>query len=321
MKARIIVACLTVATCVALSFALMRTNHAADPAPPDNKDGKTVVVKAPSEDETAIRDALAAYSAAFAKGEVAAVLAMWTPDGEFTDDDGTVYRGREKLAPLFTKGLPSFKGYKITSKATSISFIKPDVALVDGEQTFTPPQGEPDISRFTSIWVKADGKWLIRSARDLTAEPTGDNVAGRMLRELDWMVGEWVSEGNDTTVHLKVSWTLNKSFQIWEYEVKRKQGDASRVTQWVGWDPQAEQIKSWVFDDQGGNGEAMWTRIGNTWTADATGVLPDGGTGSSVNVLKYVDDKNFVWQSNRREADGQPLPDVEAKFTRPAAKP
>jgi hypothetical protein len=54
---------------------------------------------------------------------------------------------------------------------------------------------------------------------------------------------------------------------------------------------------------------------------DSSGVLPDGSTGSAVNVLKYQDDKTFVWQSIRREADGQPLPDVEAKFTRPAAKP
>jgi hypothetical protein len=95
-----------------------------------------------------------------------------------------------------------------------------------------------------------------------------------------------------------------------------------KVTQWVGWDPQTEQIKSWVFDDQGGNAEALWVRNGNTWMADSVGVLPDGSTGSGVNVLKYQDDKTFIWQSIRREVDGQPLPDMEVKFTRAVpAKP
>jgi uncharacterized protein (TIGR02246 family) len=316
MKTRIVLGCLAAGVCLALGLALTRTNHAA----PDDKPGKAED-KATTAEETAIHKAAAAYNAAFAKGDADAVLAMWTPDGEFIDDDGKVYKGREALAPLFTKSLPSYKGYKITGKLTSIRFVKPDVALVDGEQTFTPPRGESDVSRFTSVWVKTDGQWRIRSGRDLTPEPAGENVAGRRLRELDWLVGEWVSEGKDSSVHLKVSWGLNKAFLVQEYEVKHKQGADSKVAQWVGWDPRAEQIRSWVFDDQGGHGEALWTRNGNTWTSDSIGVLPDGSTGSAVNIVKYHDDNTFVWESVRREADGQPLPNVEAKFTRQASKP
>jgi uncharacterized protein (TIGR02246 family) len=320
MKTRIVLAGLAAAICLVLGFALTRTNHAA----PDDKADKAVKAvadKPASEDEAAIKKAINDYSAAFAKGDAAAVLAMWTPDAEFIDEDGKVYSGRDALAPLFKKSLPSFKGYKITAKLTSVRFIKPDVALVDGEQTFTPPQGESDVSRFTSVWVKADGEWRIRSARDLTPELPEETVHGRYLRQLDWLIGEWVNEGTDTTVHLKVSWGLNKAFLIWEYEVKHKKGEGSKVVQWMGYDPQTDQIRSWVFDDQGGFGEALWSRNGNTWTGDAAGVLPDGTTGSAVNVLKYQDDKTFVWQSMRREADGQPLPDVEAKFTHPAPKP
>jgi hypothetical protein len=103
--------------------------------------------------------------------------------------------------------------------------------------------------------------------------------------------------------------------------VKHKHGPESKVAQWVGWDPLTEQIKSWVFDDQGGYGEALWTRNGNTWTALSTGVLPDGAIGSAVNVVKYHDDNTFTWLSQRRETDGQPLPDVESKFTRQTPKP
>ncbi len=320
MRTRIVLACLAAATCVVIGFAVARSTHAG-PDDKADKSSKTEGDKHVSEDEAAIQKAINDYSAAYGKGDIDAVLATWAPDAEFTDDDGKVYRGREALAPLFKRTLPSYKGYKITAKLTSVSVIKPDVALVDGEQTFTPPQGDADVSRFTSVWVKSDGKWRIRTARDLTAEPAGETVAGRRMRELDWMVGDWSSESTDATVNLRVSWALNKAFLVWEYEVKPKQGTGSKVAQWVGWDPLNEQIRSWVFDDQGGYCEALWTRNGNSWRSDASGVLPDGATGSAVNVLKYVDDRTFVWQSLRREADGQPLPDVEAKFTRQAPKP
>jgi uncharacterized protein (TIGR02246 family) len=323
MKTRIVLTCLAAAACVALGFALTRTNNAAPDDKPgkDDKPVKADADKPNSEEEAAIKKALEGYDAAYAKADVVAVLAMWTPDAEFIDDNGKVYRGHDALAPLFNKALPAFKGYKITTKLTSVRLVKPDVALVDGQQTFTPPRGEPDVSAFTSVWVKTDGKWRIRSARDLTVDTPDETVAVRRLRELDWLLGDWVSEGTDATVHLKVSRGLNKVFLVWEYEVKRKKGEGSKVVQWMGYDPQTDQIRSWVFDDQGGFGDALWSRNGNTWTADAVGVLPDGSTGSAVNVLKYQDDKTFVWQSLRREADGQPLPDVEAKFTHPAAKP
>jgi uncharacterized protein (TIGR02246 family) len=317
MKPRIALACLAAGACLALGFALTRTNHAA---PDDKPPVKAVADPANADDEAAIRKAAAAYAAAYAKGDADAVIATWTPDAEFIDDDGKVYRGHDTLGPMFKKSLPSYKGYKISAKLTSIRFVKPDVALVDGEQTFAPPQGEPDVSRFTSVWVKSDDQWRIRSARDLTPEPSGETVAGRRLREFDWLIGEWASGNEDSSVHLKNSWALNKAFLVQEYEVKHKQGAGSKVVQYVGWDPRSEQIRSWVFDDQGGFGEALWSRSGNIWTSESVGVLPDGGSGSAFNMLKFRDDKNFVWHSIRREADGQPLPDIEAKFSRQPAK-
>jgi uncharacterized protein (TIGR02246 family) len=338
MKNRIILPCMAVVTCLSLGFAMTRTNQAvsdekkikaedkpgnAEQAAPEEKKARAddKVDKANAEEEKAIHRAAAAYNAAFAKGDVEAVLAMWTHDAEFIDDDGKAHRGRAALTPLFTKSLPSYKGYKITGKLTSIRFIKPDVALVDGEQTFTPPRGEPDINRFTSVWVKTDGKWLIRSGRDLSPDVPGETVAGRRMRELDWLVGEWVSEGKESSVHMTATWGLNKAFLIQEYEVKHKEGAPSKVMQMVGWDPLTDQIKSWVFDDQGGYGEGLWRRNGNSWACDATGVLPDGNFGSALNTVKYVDDNSFTWHSTRREADGEPLPDIEAKFTRKVSKP
>src|SRR5271166_2926737 len=128
MKTRIVLICLSAATCLALGLALART----DKAPPDNAkntvpDNKGAKAEAVSAEEEAIRKAFTAYNVAYAKGDLDAVLATWTQDAEFIDDDGTAYSGRKALSQLFAKSLPSFKGYKITGKITSVRFIKPDV--------------------------------------------------------------------------------------------------------------------------------------------------------------------------------------------------
>ena len=57
------------------------------------------------------------------------------------------------------------------------------------------------------------------------------------------------------------------------------------VNQRIGWDPLTKQIKSWVFDSEGGYGDALWTRKGNQWVIKSTGVLPDGRTASATHVL------------------------------------
>jgi hypothetical protein len=61
-------------------------------------------------------------------------------------------------------------------------------------------------------------------------------------------------------------------------------------------------------------------RDGNTWTAGWSGVLSDGRPASSVNSIKFIDDKTFLFRSVDREIDGLPLADLDVKFARKAAE-
>ena len=79
----------------------------------------------------------------------------------------------------------------------------------------------------------------------------------------------------------------------------------------IGWDPAAKQIRSWVFDSDGGFAEGRWARKENRWYVTTTGTLPDGGNASSVNVITQVDDGQFKWQSVNRTVGGQLLPNVD----------
>jgi len=118
------------------------------------------------------------------------------------------------------------------------------------------------------------------------------------------------------TVNLKCRWALDMQYLVSEYDVTRSGGESKQVVQWMGWDAASQQVRSWVFDSDGGNGQAIWERDGNTWTSQSEGVLRDGKIGTSVNSIQFIDDSHFVWVSKHREINDNPVPDTVVKFTR-----
>jgi uncharacterized protein (TIGR02246 family) len=272
--------------------------------------------RTPAATEQAINQAVVAYAEAFNSGNVAAISAVWAPDAEYIDEKGTVVKGRNAIAALFKQYLADLKGAKIAFKVTSIRPLTDDVVMQDGTSTLTRADGSVDPGRFTAVWFKKDGKWLIRSARDLPYE-AGDTPGGvGPLKDLKWMIGDWEAEKGG--VHVTVRWALNQAFLLQEYRVKQADGEL-QVMQLVGFDPLTGQLKSWTFDSNSGYGEGLWTRQGNSWVVETAGVLPNGQTGNAVNVIRYVDDQHAVFTARDREVAGQPIPDSEVKLVRKAA--
>jgi uncharacterized protein (TIGR02246 family) len=269
-------------------------------------------------DEQAIRQAVAAYAEAFNKGDLTALAAFWAPDAEFIDESGAVTKGRDAIAALFKKAVTEGKGVKMALKVTRVRELAKDVVMQDGTSAVTAADGSVDQGRYTSIWVRADGKWQIHSARDLPSDSTDPGAAGGPLKDLAWSVGEWEAEKGGVSV--TVRWVLNQAYLSQEYRVKEADGEMA-VMQLVGYDPLGGQIKSWTFDSRGGFGEGLWARDGHSWVVETTGVLPGGQTGRGVNVIRYVDENTIVFQSRDREIGGQPIPNSEVKLVRkPAAR-
>jgi uncharacterized protein (TIGR02246 family) len=266
--------------------------------------------------EQTIRDAVAAFADAFNKRDMAAFRAFWAADAEYIDEAGTVTKGREAIGTLFKRYLDAHKGAQLTLKVTRIQPLSADVAIQDGTSELKESGGTVDEGRYTAVWFKADGKWHLRSARDLPSEG-GNAGAGSPLKELKWLVGNWEAEKG--ALHLSVRPTLNGTFLSVDYKAKAGEGEMT-VMQLVGFDPLSGQIKSWTFDSLGGYSEGLWRRDGHTWKAEVAGVLPDGQTGTAANVIRYVDDNSFVFQARDREVGGQPIPNSEIKLTRKAEK-
>jgi uncharacterized protein (TIGR02246 family) len=276
--------------------------------------------KGQADDQRAIKEAGAAYSAAFDKGDVDRLLSYWSPDAEYIDESGKTTKGHDAIAALLRKNQENLKGYKMKLEGTGLRFVTPDVALADGKATLVSPEGKEEVTPFASVWVKNNGKWLVRSLRDLGDDHAKAPVTpADHLKGLEPLLGDWVSSDKGTNVQIHCGWTLNKSFLLVEYKVKHGEHE-SLTAQRIGWDPVNQQVHSWYFDSAGGFGEAVCSQTDDGWVSDAGGVLPDGRVGGATQSLHFVDEKSFVFRSRKRSFQGQPLDDVEIHFVRKTGK-
>ena len=146
---------------------------------------------------------------------------------------------------------------------------------------------------------------------DAPVDAAADDVSpASPLEVLDWMVGTWVDEGDDATIVTDCSWTKNRKFLKRSFKVKVDEEVTLEGDQFVGWDPVANQIRSWTFDSEGGIGEGRWIQDGNRWLVKASFVLADGARASALNVYTYVDGDTIRWQSTNREIAGELQPNI-----------
>jgi uncharacterized protein (TIGR02246 family) len=268
-------------------------------------------------EEKAIRKVLDAFSAAYNKGDLDGMLAVWTDDAEFIAESGKVSRGKAQLRLLLKKSLATSKGSKQSIKVRSIRFIKPDVAVEEGDVSLTSKDGATDSGPYESVWVKLNGRWLISRVRDLPDTADDDRPAAyHKLKPLAWMVGEWVGQEGKGDVKMSCRWGPGQTFLLQEVTVKQEGGKVLTISQRIGWDPVEEELRSWVFDSTGGYAQGVWTREGNTWVVDSEGVLPDGRVATATHRFKYLDDSKLNWSSTNRQADERPLPDVTVTLTK-----
>jgi uncharacterized protein (TIGR02246 family) len=272
-------------------------------------------------DQDAIRTALQGYVAAFNKGDLDGLMAYWSADPEFITEAGESSRGREALAALFKTTFAEQKGATMKITVKSIRFVRPDVALQDGLVTMTAADGTADRGPYTAVWTKADGKWLLARVQDLPGEaPPPAASAYERLKQLDWLVGDWESEGKHTPVTFSCKWSRGQSFLVIDETIHLHDQEPMTLTEYIGWDPLQQRVRSWVFDSRGGFGEGQWSRSGNRWAVASTGVLSDGRRASSTSTWTYVDAKTCQWDSVDREIDSRPAPDVRVKYVRQTAE-
>ena len=264
-----------------------------------------------SDDEAGVRKAIASYVDAFNKGDAEAVAAHWSETGEWIDPSGTPVQGRDAiLAEMKTYFTGDTKPH-IELFDLSVRFLAPSVAVEEGTAMVTRPGEAASESSYLAIHVRENGKWLLSSVRELAPRPLPPPSHYKQLRELEWLIGQWVDDQQGTSVSTQGEWTANRNFISRSFTVKIEDRVDLSGTQVIGWDPAAKTIRSWTFDSDGGFTEGVWQHRADGWLIRAVGVLSDGRKSSMENIIRVIDNDTYTWESVNREIDGELLPNIE----------
>ena len=268
-----------------------------------------------SNDDSEIRANVEAFVKAYNAGDAKAVANLFAPEAQTIDEDGETTQGRKAIEKRVAGTFAESPEGRIKLDVESIRFIGSALAIETGKSTVKPsPGGTADVSRYTAVHLKSsDGKWLIGFVRE-TEETELTN--SERLKPLEWLIGDWVDESPDSVVITSCKWSDNKNFLLSDINIRVQGSSAMHLTQRIGWDPLTKQIKSWLFDSEGGYGESIWTRDGDQWVVKATAVRRDGTTASMTNIYTPTGKDSYTWQTTDRVVAGEVLPPMEIKVVR-----
>ena len=263
-----------------------------------------------SVDKATIEKRVASYTAAFNARDAKALAAHWSPEAVYVNPlTGSQVEGREAIEKEFTSILAELKDSKLAVAVESIQFVSPSVGVENGVATIISGNGEPQKSTYSAIHVKRDGKWFLDRVTEEDAPVVVSNYD--KLTELEWLIGTWIDSDEQGQIQTTCAWTKNKNFITRKFKVSVGEYVEMSGLQIIGWDASAKQIRSWVFDSDGGFAEGRWTNKNNHWYIIKSGTLADGRKSSSVNVINRVDDNRFKWQSINRTVGGKLLPNID----------
>ena len=244
-----------------------------------------------------IREMVSAYRADFNRHDADAVAAHWTSRGESLNlDSGELTAGREAVRELFAQLFETDAAVSLDVDLSSIRPVRADVALVDGRARLGSAGGPMVASLFSAVLVREDGRWFLDSMRETAAKAV--EVPARPLDELAWLIGYWEDVGEGVTAGTRCDWSPGRGFLVRQHVVSPDRrpadlprsgdqripallsvgsDDRSELTELIGWDPERQEIRSWIFAADGRFAEATWRRAGDGWAILVEGRGADSG--------------------------------------------
>ncbi len=263
-------------------------------------------VKPDSPEVAAVRQTAEAFARAFNQGDARAVAAFWTNEGEQIGADGETIHGRAAIEKAYTEFFKNNPKARLEVQIESVRRLGRQTVLEEGRlKVQLPGAKEPSVSRYSVLHVREEDGWRMAFAREWVPDPA-ELVT---LKDVEWLIGEWVARSEETEARITYTWDDDKAFLRGRYTLKKGSEVLSAGTQVVSKDP-AGGLRSWQFDRSGSFGEWAWARDANRWVIEATGTLPDGSQVTAVNLLIPLSKDSFTWQSVERTAGGAALPDT-----------
>jgi uncharacterized protein (TIGR02246 family) len=268
--------------------------------------GKVGGVKKESPEIVAVRKKTAAFAAAFNKGDARAAAGFWMKDGEFIGPDGNTLHGRRAIEKGYAAFFKKNPKARLELREESLRLFGHHAALEEGTVSLRLPGArQPAESRYSVLHVRDEDGWHMASVHEWTPDPA-ELVS---LRDLEWLVGEWVGKLGGTEVRTRYAWEEDKAFLHCRYTLKKDGKVVTSGLQIIGKDP-AGGLRSWHFDRGGRFGESSWSRDGERWVIETNGMLPGGTETHSINYIIPHGKDAFTWQAGKHTAGGSPLSDL-----------
>jgi uncharacterized protein (TIGR02246 family) len=262
---------------------------------------------------TAVRKTAGEFTRAFNAGDAKAVAAFWTKNCEYVGPDGETVRGRKAIEKLYAEFFKEHPKAHLEVRVESARLLGRQAAREEGTLKLKlPGEQEPSESRYSVLHVLEKAGWRMASVREWVPDPA-ELVS---VKDLEWLVGDWVAKGDGGEAHTRYAWDEDRAFLRCRYTLQKDGKVLAAGTQIIGKDP-AGGLRSWLFDRSGSIGESTWTREKGHWVIEAKATLPDGSEMTATNILIPLGKDAFTWQSVERKAAGSELPDTPpVKVTR-----
>jgi len=276
-----------------------------------------------NQDETkAIRAASKAYAAAVQSGDTETMSKMWTADADYIDSSGQKFMAHELVRQYAKPSSPAAGSVSLPVRDSSLRFVTPVVAIEDGSMDWgVSGDGRALTGRFTTLWVKHDGQWLLNGLRESVVP--GPSPSDH-LRPLSWLLGEWAATTDNAAILVSSHWSDDGRYIVREFLFRGDGDEDISATQRIGWDASAGRIRCWTFDSQGGSSEGVWQRDGDRWRVESREVLADGSKSRSTAVYTPGDDGQFTselkssWDEKDAKAPAGAPPALRIEFSRAA---
>lgn len=261
-----------------------------------------------SPDVQAIREEIEGFAQAYSQADAKKAAAFFTPEAEYVEPRGAAILGRDAIEASLKSFFEAHPGCQAEAAINSIRIVSPGVAIEDGVTKITHAEnGEIVTTHYSAVHVKVDGKWLIASVRD--HDPKRHRSVEDQLARLNWLLGDWVDEDEHSVVTFSCQPCDNGKFLLRQFKMKIDGQEALSGSQRIGWDTVTGQLRTWIFDSEGGHAEGVWHEDGESWTLKSTGVTSDGETASGTSVYTIVNEDTMTWQAIDHVIDGVAMPD------------
>jgi uncharacterized protein (TIGR02246 family) len=277
-----------------------------------SRDGEERSREYGAEEEAILKTGLS-FVKAYADHDAKAVAAHFAPDAEYVTEHGELFRGGSEIEASLENFFKEHPKAQLALHVESLRFLSPVLAIEDGKTTCTCSDASgSESSRYTAIHAKADGQWLVASVREHGIE--GKRLHSLHVGQLNWLIGNWVDEDEDSVVRFNCQLTDGGNFLVREFEVSIAGHKVISGTQRTGWDPVSGNLRAWTFDSEGGYFDGTWHRDGDRWILTSTGVTADGHSASGTSIFTPINDRTITWQAVDRGLDESRIEDSE-EFT------